>query len=317
MNIYLSLLLFVLSGTSMGALNPCRMTPPLPGCGPDATPPRFSQTWELDSRFRVGKNPESVLADGSDIFVSTMGEVTGPLKNSDGGLEKFDRQGHRRQSFQIDGALHSPMGMAIQNEVIYVADIDRVLGFDTKTGKKQFEIDLADEKVNFLNDIVAIGEGKLIVSATRRQKLFLIDTVEERYSDLNFGLPYPNGLVWDPSEKKLYVVGNNVHELGQYGNGYLATVKIVHRRRSKVLAIDRFGHFLDGIQLRFQFLYISDWKDLGRGSSLFTYHKRNEIILKEQDLFVPGVADISLGRWGLDLFLPSLLEDEILIFRSL
>ena len=82
-------------------------------------------------------HPESVLIDGDRRFVSNIGEKLDPLgHDGDGFLSELAADGRivALHALPIDGdRLDAPKGMAMLAGKLYVADIDRVVGFDLST----------------------------------------------------------------------------------------------------------------------------------------------------------------------------------------
>ena len=63
--------------------------------------------------------------------------------------------------------------MFIRKGVLYVADVDKVQGFNIATKKKVFEADLNKYGVSYANDITRAFRG-LFVSATLKSVVFKI-----------------------------------------------------------------------------------------------------------------------------------------------
>lgn len=208
-----------------GAVDPCKIDPNMKGCLP-IDHPNKPVTWEVTRSFSVGLNPESVLALEDKIYVSTMGKETGPIKNGDGDLSRYNQWGQLTKNFKVNHDLHSPMGMSVIGNSLFVVDIDRIVSISTNDGSFQFEISLEKEGVNFLNDIVVINSRYLVVSATNREALYLIDSNAKAYEKLEISIAHPNGLAYDSLHKILYVSGNKRHELGEYGNGSITAIQM-------------------------------------------------------------------------------------------
>ena len=80
---------------------------------------------------------------GDFIYVSNVnGDPT--AKDGNGYISKLYKSGEVCTNKFIEG-LNAPKGMVIVNEVLYVTDIDKVLGFEVNSGKKTFEYDLVDK----------------------------------------------------------------------------------------------------------------------------------------------------------------------------
>ena len=169
--------------------------------------------------------PESVRYDpDQDVyFVSNM---QGPGSAKDGNgyiarvpagdlgkIEIFIRSG-------VNGAtLDAPKGMAIQGDTLWVADIDVMRAFHRRTGAPLGSIDLAPHKAVLLNDVATGPDGSLRVTDTGiamtskgviyngGDKIFAI-APGRAVSVMAMGaaLGRPNGITWDPQEKRWIVV---------------------------------------------------------------------------------------------------------------
>jgi hypothetical protein len=171
----------------------------------------LATTWTFGQTKLEGlSHPESVISNGKMTFVSNLGEKVEPNKrDEDGFISKFDAKG-KELAHQFIVGLNAPKGMALVKDVLYVADIDQIRGFKVKDGKEVVTIDLADIGSVYLNDIVAIDEKTLIVSATDIHKLIKVDLKTKKGEELSIAkLPTMgcNGLAFDSEKKILYVVG--------------------------------------------------------------------------------------------------------------
>lgn len=131
------------------------------------------------------KHPESVLVEENHLWVSDMGQDPSEKENADGNLVKYNLAGDLDQKFTLKTKLNSPMGMAIVQDTIYLADVNRVVGVNKITGELDQLFDLSFSNTTFLNDIVAIDDQYLIVTATDIKKIFLISLKLKTISELN------------------------------------------------------------------------------------------------------------------------------------
>jgi hypothetical protein len=141
-------------------------------------------------------HPESVLLTTSGVYVSNIGAELAPLAHDgDGFISLLDGQGQllERQAFT---GLDAPKGMAVLNGVLYVADIDRVIGFDIKTHERVFAATLPGGAPSLLNDI-AVMQGQLLVSDTLRGQIDQLDPGTGTFQVVAEGIPGANGLIWD------------------------------------------------------------------------------------------------------------------------
>ena len=112
--------------------------------------------------------PESVLYEGdSDTYL--VSNINGSPLAADGNgfISKIAPDGSVISLKWIDGSkegvdLNAPKGMAIQNGVLYVADLTQVRMFDIATGQPQGSIDIPGS--SFLNDMCDGPDGSVYVS---------------------------------------------------------------------------------------------------------------------------------------------------------
>src|SRR5262245_5805347 len=106
--------------------------------------------------------PESVLKVGDKIFVSNAGGGFLSELSVDG---KFIHKNFQK------GVLHSPKGLAVMSNVIYVTDTDRVVGFNINSREQVFELGVA--KSTFLNDLCTAGKNELVVTESHSGNVYL------------------------------------------------------------------------------------------------------------------------------------------------
>ncbi|MBI5235180.1 MAG: hypothetical protein HY886_02895 [Deltaproteobacteria bacterium] len=195
---------------------------------------RASMTDALPKTISGFSSPKSiaVTADGKRIFVSNMGAQSNPsapsAKNNDGFISELTPGGAivNMKLLPKEGYLNSPGGMTIINGILYVIDVDRLIGFDINTRETIFETDFSYEKTAFLNDLAVRedqGEYTLFMSATDIGKVYELflnqDGIPTRYFETAAGIAGPSGLYYDKPTDKLYVVS-----LGDGTNGELGVI---------------------------------------------------------------------------------------------
>jgi outer membrane protein assembly factor BamB len=121
----------------------------------------FAQTKTITTGLQ---HPESIISDGEFFYATNIGEALSPMtKDGDGSIYKLSLDGKLIEQRFNKSPLNAPKGTAIVNGVLYVADIDRVVGVDIRTGEQVKEIDLAAFGTSFLNDISVKDETTLFV----------------------------------------------------------------------------------------------------------------------------------------------------------
>ena len=166
--------------------------------------------------------PESVRYDPArDVFY--VSNVTGnpQAKDNNGFISRVSADGAvdslRFIAGGVGGAtLHSPKGMFLAGDTLWVADIDAVRAFNVSSGAPLFTVDFPDALL--LNDITRAPDGTLYVSDTR---LVFGDSVTHRSPDRIYRvgadravtvaiegdtLGWPNGVLWDQEGQRLLVV---------------------------------------------------------------------------------------------------------------
>ena len=109
--------------------------------------------------------PESVLHDaGADVYL--VSNINGsPLeRDGNGFISRLSPDGSVLALKWIDGetdgvTLNAPKGMAIQDGVLFVADIDCIRMFDAASGTPAGQVCL--ENATFLNDVAPGGDGSI------------------------------------------------------------------------------------------------------------------------------------------------------------
>lgn len=160
--------------------------------------------------------PNSFVADAACdcYFISNVnGEPT--AKDNNGFITKLDRDGKVLAAQFIRGGdggvtLHAPKGMAIVNNLLYVADLDTLRAFDIKTGKPVVTVSFAGQAGPVaLADVTADQQGLLYASDTDANVIYRIDPARQHaVSVLARGeaLAGPRGLAVHPKTGRLIAV---------------------------------------------------------------------------------------------------------------
>jgi hypothetical protein len=169
------------------------------------------------------EQPQSFVADpsGAGYFISN---VSGdPASGSSRGfITKLDASGSITKFRFIDGgasgpALRAPKGMAVVGETLYVADLDAVRAFHTKTGQSIATISIgpaagADGKAVALADVAYDGHGLLYASHPDGNAIYRIDTQRQHAVSLlvrDKTLAGPYGLAVHPQTGRLIAVSRD------------------------------------------------------------------------------------------------------------
>ncbi len=147
------------------------------------------------------KTPESALYDPitKTIYVANI-DGQASEKDGNGFISTLSLDGKIKNLKWVTG-LNAPKGQAIHNGNLYVADIDELVVISIKNAKitQRYKA----EKAIFLNDVTASEDGKVFVSDTRDNKVYVLENDKLIVWSDDQQLKSPNGL-W--AEKgKLYI----------------------------------------------------------------------------------------------------------------
>ncbi len=179
--------------------------------------------------------PESIAYDPAlDVYFVSNIRGGGAEKDNNGFISRVV-PGTGASTTLIEGGrggvtLHAPKGLALSGQRLWVADIDAVRAFDTRTGALLATVDLAPHGAVFLNGIAAAPDGTVYVSDTAIEfdatgayrgdgtfRLFGIDpSGKVRVVAEGPSLAGPNGLVWDAGAGGLLVAsfrGTSIYRL--------------------------------------------------------------------------------------------------------
>ena len=265
----------------------------------------FTKLWEVNTL----EAPESVVYNSQteEYYVSNVAGQPAE-KNGLGYITVLDKDGQVIKQKWVSG-LHAPKGMALHNDQLYIADIDRVVQVDVNTGTIQAEY--IAEGATFLNDVESDGNGSIYITDTfGGNAIYKIENEEISLWLKDEMLNYPNGL--KIKGESLYVstwgVVTNPETFETEVPGVLLAVNLNDKSISKLVA--PFGN-LDGLQNLGNKFLVSDWiaggllsvdlngnvvklKDLNAGSADILYREDARILL------VPQMMDGALTAYAVE-----------------
>jgi len=229
------------------------------GCIDDNGPNAPHEAWPATCGL---SHPESIAAHGERRFVSNIGSALAPAEaDGDGFISELDERGELVELHAFAPAetpLHAPKGLAVVGERLYVADLDRVVGFALDTRERVFEAALAREPVPFLNDLAVLDEHTLLVSDTAGGEVLRLDLDDRTFTTMATGVPGANGLAFDARAMRAYVVGIGA----DFSGGGLYALDLEGRGAAAEPIEGPFGLF-DGLaELSNGELVASDWVDI-------------------------------------------------------
>lgn len=246
------------------------------------------------------KAPESFLADpsGDQYFISNVNGDP-DTRDNNGFITKLDQAGKVVKLDFIRGGngdtvLHAPKGMAIVDQVLYVADLDALRAFDKTTGRPILAVSFANGrqmpggKTVALADVIYDGTGLLYLSDTEANTIYRVEIGRQHAVSVlvhDGALAGPRGLALAPKTGHLIVVS--------WAKGKILDVSpdgAIAELVSNSWLTGRF-HNLDGVDFdSFGNMYVSDftagkvWRRRPNG--------KFEVIAE----FLPTPADISVDR---------------------
>lgn len=253
--------------------------------------------------------PESVIKQGNKIFVSNIGGAqANPMAlDSNGFISELSADGKILQQKFQKTVLNGPKGLAIIKNVLYVADINRVVGFDINSGEQVFELTLAG--VSFLNDLCKAADNMLAVSESMQNKIYLINTDSKTYK-VEGTVAGANGVTYNEKTKQLFACG-----MGEQMNG---TGKLyVKNINSKDTGFTELPNsptgIFDGIEMTDEsHLIVSDWisfnSEKGR---LVVYDLKNHSVISYR--VESGPADITYDKSSRKVYIPQMPKNRLLI----
>lgn len=155
--------------------------------------------WELEGV----KTPESVLPDASGqvLFVSNI-DGDPMKKDGNGFLSKISTDGKMITAEWVKG-LNAPKGLGRVGDTLYVTDIDELVAVDIPKGVITKRYPAKD--ASFLNDIATDEQGRVYVSDTFTNKIWVLDNGNFSVWLDDPKLKSPNGLLVEGG--KLIVAG--------------------------------------------------------------------------------------------------------------
>jgi sugar lactone lactonase YvrE len=207
---------FLLSATALLAAA-CSSTERQPAAEAAAAgPPRIAEATGM-------KTPESVRYDGAqDLWFVSNINGNPSQKDGNGFVVRLTAAGAAMDSLPFiesgrNGVtLNAPKGMAIVGETLWVADIDALRGFSTKTGAPIASIEIKGSA--FLNDVVAGPDGSVYITDTgvrfdeKGQMTHpgpdrIVQVIGRQYKAVvNFtGAPGPNGIAYDAASQRFLI----------------------------------------------------------------------------------------------------------------
>ena len=257
-------------------------------------------------------HPESVISDGKFLYVTNIGKALDPgAKDGDGFISKLSLDGKMIEPKLNATKLNAPKGTAIIRGMLYVADIDRVIGIEMATGKQLVEINLAPVTgSNFVNDLTTKDDFTLFASCTDVGK---IAEVNVRTGDVRIiaDVKGANGITYDKATSRLYTCSFDFQNMK---GGELGVITWKNQVPGYEKLGDVHGAF-DGLALLDDHtLIVSDWGAMDHPAG---FVEKVDLKTKQATKLdwpvISGPADFYLNASEKKIFIPALVEGKLVI----
>jgi len=244
-------------------------------------------------------SPESAYYhSGSNVIYVSSVAGGAAEKDGRGWISKIRPDGTVIKKKWVDG-LHAPKGLRSDGEVLWVSDVDRLVGFRLDDGQKVHEISV--DEARFLNDVAVGYGGSVYVSATSTNTIYRYSNESIHVFAEGKGLASPNGLL--VSGRRLLVGGSSTD-----GNAHLVSIDLKTKDR-RVLA-GKPNMAVDGLELDGNGDYlVSDWS-AGAVYRINPAGERTPVVELSK-----GTADIGYVHDENLLLIPHMASGKLLAYR--
>lgn len=256
-------------------------------------------------------HPESLISDGHFLYATNVGQKLDPAgKDGDGFISKLTLDGKIVTHNITSETLNAPKGTGIINGILYVTDVDRVVGIDLASGKKTKEISLSAYNTSFANDLAVKDDHTIFVSLTDAGKVLELNIATGQVIAVA-DVKGANGLCYDKAGKHLYTCSfffDNIQ------GGELGMISWQHQKPVYEKIGDVHGGF-DGLaMLDDHTLLVSNWAALDHPAGIVEKVDLRSKKATKLDLpVIAGPADFYLDANKKRLFIPVMLESKVQI----
>ncbi len=262
--------------------------------------------WTIDKGL---SQPESAYYDAGSqsIFISNLAGRPDE-KDGKGWITRADINGKVVETEWVKG-LNAPKGMRSVKGILWVSDIDRVIGIEIKSGQQKHTVEIKDAK--FLNDVAVDNEGVVYVSDMFGNKIYSIKDGKPAVFAEGEELALPNGLV--VHEDQLVVAswgsGFDAANFTTKAPGHVYEIDTSSRRQTNITKRP-LGN-LDGVELDGSGGYfVSDWL----ASKVYRVSSTGEVTTVLSGM--KGPADIGVVDSKGLLLVPRMLEDKVTAYNT-
>ena len=183
-----------------------------------------------ESNHQPSPSPSESLQDSTDRIATINGGLAGTeavrydeeqdvyfISNFNGSASKADSNGFiakataqgtidslRFMTGTKSSPLHSPRGMYISGDTLYVADLKGVHGFNKRTGDHLLFTNFSSFTPGFLNDVAVAPDGRVYVTDTGQSRVYKMNEQDVSVAIDSMESP-PNGITWDSQNQQLVI----------------------------------------------------------------------------------------------------------------
>jgi len=195
-----------------------------PGPKENPSTPDSKVTWSLSEIWRTDTlltTCESVLYDPSrdQLFVSCINGAPAE-KNASGFISLLHPDGSLKELKWLTG-LNAPKGMAVNDNILYVTDIDQLIVIDIQNARVLERLDI--EGASFLNDVAVGDDGKVYFTDSDTGYIWIYSN-GKLVAWITEGLQRPNGLFVEESRVLLTSSGSEDLKVIEKTSGSFETV---------------------------------------------------------------------------------------------
>lgn len=153
--------------------------------------------------------PEAIRYDpGQDVYFISNFNGSSSEADSNGYIAKAQPDGTidslKFMTGTEEAPFHSPRGMYITGDTLFVADLKGVHSFHTQTGEQLAFADFTDFEPGFLNDVAVGPNGVKYITDTGKSRVYQMNGSNVSIAVDSLEHP-PNGITWDPENNQLII----------------------------------------------------------------------------------------------------------------
>ncbi|MEQ8427901.1 MAG: SMP-30/gluconolactonase/LRE family protein [Gammaproteobacteria bacterium] len=267
------------------------------------TLPSLSLAWETEG---FG-NPESVVFDEKRNHLYVSNVMGSPVeKDGKGTISIVSMDGDIIEEAWIVG-LHSPKGLALHEDTLYVADVDTLVEIDINTRLITNYYQAVDAE--FLNDVTAGNNGVIYVTDMMKNRIYSLENGSLDIWLESADLETPNGILAESGRLIIGSWGNMTDGFATEIPGHLKEVDLNSKQISSLGDATPVGN-LDGVESDGNGnYYVTDWM---AGKLYLISPSGKATLLLELG---QGTADIDVILGKNLLFVPMMNNNQLLAYR--